>query len=156
MTQLPIPLGPNPSVPAPVLTSAVSGIGGGGGGFQFSVCNPDPAPGAGATLFSGPSLGFNATEANRQTALFACTITGLLVRTDAAQPAGQDQTFAVRRNGVDTGLVVTVPGGSAPGTFFVTGLEVFANGDLFCVRATQAAGASAGATIFGWTVTGTT
>lgn len=150
--QLPAPLGQNPSLPQPQVTSAFAGYGGGGGGGGLLFASPgNQTIGAGLTLFGNVSQNFNATENARQTPLArALTITALYMVTNTAQPAGQTLTVTVRKNGVNQGITFTIPGGSPAGVFFGAGSDAFAAGDLFNLQAVQQAGASASATIVSW------
>lgn len=148
MTQLPSPLGPNPSLPSPLVASAFDSLGGGVG--TISVVNQSTLA-AGATQFSGFAFGWNATENLRQIPLPECTVTQIIMRTSNAQPAGQNLTVTVRKNGVDQGIVLVIPGGAAAGLFTASGVISFAEGDLFSLKGVQDAGASASANVIGTT-----
>jgi hypothetical protein len=88
---------------------------------------------AGATRFSGPfrSPSADTTEAN---VVFTCpragTLRDLLVRTSGTQDSGGSCVVTIRKNGVDTGLSVTITAGAVAGVFSNTGTTVsFAAGD---------------------------
>lgn len=105
---------------------------------------------AASTVFTTLTNGFNATEALRQTVLPPCTIKDLIITTTTAQPGTGALTLEVRQNGVNTGKIITVPAGAAAGVFSAVGPDVtFAAGDLFSVRATNAAPAAVSANVVG-------
>lgn len=116
---------------APSAHFTAFGIGTAGGG---SVA-------AGATVYASFSIGFNATEANRQVVMPARTATTLLVRTGTAQPASGALTLTVRKNGAATALTITIAGGAAAGVFTVAAVVAFAAGDLYTFEAVNAAAA---------------
>lgn len=147
--QAPSPIGQTPSIPLPTQPVVLGDLPG-----LLGCCVPSATIAAGATQFSGPYTLFNAAEAGRQFPMPAAkTIRQLVFVTNGAQPAAQALTLTVRKNGVDTGIVIVIPALSAAGTFFSPIFAVaFAAGDLFSLKAVQDAGAAVSATILGWSV----
>jgi hypothetical protein len=67
---------------------------------------------------------------------------------NTTQPATGSQVFTVRKNGVDTSLVITIAAGSAPTTtpYSLLGVSVsFAVGDKLAIRRVNNATATGGA-----------
>lgn len=149
MTQLPSPVGPNLSLPGPVTLSAFAGIG------SSYAQNINATVAAGTTIYSGPGAStLSSPVSTRHAPVVQSVQKTLTIRTTNAQPAGQTLTVTLFRNGVATTLSLVVPANSAAGVFTVNNPigEVFSNGDLLAVEFTQQAGASASATIAGWSL----
>lgn len=78
------------------------------------------------------------------------TAQGFYIKSATAQPAGQDVTCTIQKNGGNTAISITIPGGSAQGVYSdTTHSAAFAAGDLIRYACTQAAGASASAQLVG-------
>ena len=79
----------------------------------------------------------------------ACTLSDMYtMHYNTTQPASGSQVFTVRKNGVDTSLVITIAAGSAPTTtpYSLLGVSVsFAVGDKLAVRRVNNATATGGA-----------
>jgi hypothetical protein len=91
---------------------------------------------ASSTRFVLQSSGVvNGTESNTQLSCeFAMTATGIVVRTSSAQPASGSLVFTLRKNGADTGIVLTIAANAAAGVYSATGSVAFAAGDLMSLR----------------------
>lgn len=85
----------------------------------------------------------NATELNVVfRALFACTLTRLVVRATVAPGAGQSFTFTVRKNQADTSMVGTIS--ETDQDVIVTTNQVsLAQNDLFAFKVVGSAGSAA-------------
>ncbi|MEK7355694.1 MAG: hypothetical protein AAB250_04560, partial [Bdellovibrionota bacterium] len=89
---------------------------------------------------------WNTTETGRVTPVpVAGTVSKLYIRTSTAQNAGGNMVCSIRKNSVDTAVVVTIAAGAAAGTFSdTTNTVAFAAGDLISLGCANAyAGASA-------------
>jgi hypothetical protein len=79
----------------------------------------------------------------------ACTLSDMYtMHYSTAQPATGSQVFTVRKNGVDTALVITIAAGSAPTTtpYSLLGVSVsFAVGDKLAIRRQNFATTTGGA-----------
>jgi hypothetical protein len=64
----------------------------------------------------------------------AMTFTKILVRTTTTQSATGSLVFTLRKNGVDTAIVLTIAAGSVAGTYSATGSVAFAQGDLISLK----------------------
>ena len=64
----------------------------------------------------------------------AMTITEIRVRTTNTQPSTGSLVFTLRKNGVDTTLVLTIAANSAANVFTATGSIAIAVGDLICMK----------------------
>jgi hypothetical protein len=64
----------------------------------------------------------------------AMTITEIRVRTTNTQPSTGSLVFTLRKNGVDTALVLTIAANSAANVFTATGSIAIAAGDLICMK----------------------
>jgi hypothetical protein len=90
--------------------------------------------GAGVTSWASPFLGATSSEAG-QLVLRACTAKNFIVRTATAQPGTGSLVLTVRKNGVDTALVITIAAGGAAGNYSNTVNSVsFAAGDRIAFR----------------------
>lgn len=75
---------------------------------------------AGTTAYApiGGTTNYNATERNRQTVIGRpCKIANLSIITGTSQPASGSLVFTLRKNGVDTSLVVTVSANDPAGNY---------------------------------------
>ena len=93
---------------------------------------------AGTTAYApiGGTTNYNANERNRQTLVARyCKISNLTIVTGTAQPASGTMVFTLRKNGVDTSMVITIPINAAAGTFADTTHSVtFSPGDLISLK----------------------
>ena len=122
------------------------GSGGGSGGTIFSQGMGGASIATATTTFgfTGAQT-FSTTESFRESIVpSAITITDLWVRLNVAQPGTGTLVVTVRKNGVDTGLVLTIAAGAAIGSYGASGSEAFAAGDRISVKFTNNAAASAG------------
>lgn len=76
------------------------------------------------------------TETARQTPMPRCVVVGLRIVTSSLQPSGGTWDFAVRKNGANTPVIVSVPAHGAAGIYedLVDG-EFFAVGDFCSISA---------------------
>lgn len=95
-------------------------------------------------LFPSDSTTFSTTEANRQSILpVNCQIKNFYVRTTTSQPSGGALTFTIRKNGVDTAVVITISASGAAQTASYTGSAVsFSAGDLISLKIANASGST--------------
>ncbi|MEP7218924.1 MAG: hypothetical protein ABI876_08395, partial [Bacteroidota bacterium] len=93
------------------------------------------------TMYFGPfKFGTSSSEPQQKYVLpIAVTLSRFSIRLlGANQPPSGNLVFTVRKNGVDTGLQIIVPAGSAVGNFIdTTHTVVFAAGDEFSISATN-------------------
>lgn len=97
----------------------------------------------------GGTAGANATEANRQNIISTGgTLRNLYIATSTSQPAGGSLAFTLRKNGSDTGIVVTIAASTAAGTFSDTTNSVnVAPGDLLSLKAVNGSSSASAAII---------
>lgn len=103
---------------------------------------------------NGPD--FSTTESERQMIIpVSGTLRNLFVRTNTAQPAGGGSlTLTVRINGVDTGITVTIPSGTAAGTLFnVTNSAAVVAGNLISMKGVNTHADTASAALIQWAIT---
>lgn len=111
------------------------------------------AAGATSYLSVGGSITDSATETARQVLVpQACVMTTLTIVTGNGQPGSGTLVLTVRKNGVDTAVVLTLAAGANAGTYGTTTTAVaFAENDLLSVKAVNnASGNSAG--IISWSI----
>lgn len=98
---------------------------------------------------AGGTVASNATEANRQNIVSTGgTVKNLYVATSTAQPSGGSLALTLRKNGVDTSVVVTIAASAAAGTFSDTGNSfTVAAGDLLSLKAVNGSGSASAAII---------
>lgn len=151
--QPPYPLAPSPLVPLPFPAQVLQQVSGfGGAPFTQPLAATIPAA---TTTFAGLATGISSPESTRQNTLnFPLSISQLRIATSTAQPAGQNLTVNVRRNGVSVGIQVVISA-SAPAGVYQSSVAIpvqYAPGDSFSIQLIQDAGASASASIISWTV----
>lgn len=80
--------------------------------------------------------GINTVEAIRRTVLVDnVTVKNFYITTNSAQPATGSLVFTILKNGVDTGIVLTIPAGSGAGKFSETSTSVSFNaGDEISIK----------------------
>jgi hypothetical protein len=89
-----------------------------------------------AFLASSHAIDWSTTEAQRQIKLTEdVVITGMTFLPTTAPGVGNTRTFTVRKNGVDTGVTLTISGTDTSGTF--SGSVAFADGDLISLKASS-------------------
>lgn len=146
--QPPIPLGQNPVLPLPA-SLQLNGV------APTIAANHNAGIAAGITLFSGLGLGFTAVEASRQIPVIGPRVyRTLLLVLSGAQPIAQSLVVVARKNGVDTGLLITIAPSSPAGLYRIVFPVQFQDGDLVGVRATQDAGANPSGVINSWALSG--
>jgi hypothetical protein len=64
----------------------------------------------------------------------AMTFTKILVRTTSTQSATGSLVFTLRKNGVDTAIILTIAAGATANTFVANGSVAFAVGDLISIK----------------------
>jgi len=105
---------------------------------------------ANTTVYNGFATGANVTLANEFTRIvvlpLACNLSNFMIRC-AAQPAGNTFTVTLRKNGVDTGAIITVAGGSAGGNYTSTTSVSFAAGDFVSFKIINTGAGVSGALI---------
>lgn len=111
---------------------------------------------AGATSFIAPggSITDSTTEAQRQLHIpFACVMNELTVITANGQPASGSLVFTVRKNGVDTSIVLTVAANANAGTYTSTSslTATFTANDLLSVQVVNNASGNSAA-IKSWSI----
>jgi hypothetical protein len=95
-------------------------------------------------LFQAPAL--TATENLTQGVIpIHCSIVSMYIVVRSAQPASGSLVFTLRKNGVDTSLVITVAAGAAAATNSTTGSVEFYPGDIISLKAANNATAASGA-----------
>lgn len=114
------------------------------------------AQNAGATTAYAPINGttnYNATERNRQTIVpRACKIQNLVIVTGSTQPGTGTMVFTIRKNGVDTGVTVTIATNAVAGTYSDnSNSATFAAGDLLSLKSVNNAGTN-GAELVAWAI----
>jgi hypothetical protein len=107
-------------------------------GNKFAIIgNPAVTTASSLTRFVSPFQTTNSTsETLRSLAVpFDVTINKFYIGTSAAQPATGSSIFTLRKNGVATSIVITIPAGSLRGVFSdTTHSESFAAGDLISIE----------------------
>ncbi len=93
------------------------------------------------------SAGFNATESFRQCPVpIAGTIRDIYVATSTSQPAGGNLVFTLRKNAVDTALILTITTGAGAGVYSnTTDTATVVAGDLIDVKVANGSGSTAAA-----------
>ena len=93
------------------------------------------------------------TENSRRITMpFACTLKNFIVSTSTAQPADGALTIIVRKNNTSQSVTLTIAASGAAGDYEdITNSFTVARGDKITVRVDNAS-ASAGATIFSWSI----
>lgn len=107
------------------------------------------AAGTTAYMSVGGSITDSATEAARSIIIpQAAVLTVLTAVTGNSQPGSGSLVLTVRKNGVDTAVVLTIAAGAAAGTYSTTTTAVaFAENDLLSLKAVNnASGTSAAIT----------
>jgi len=103
---------------------------------------------AGQVVFGNFSnIAGNASEVSRRLPMpNACTLSNFYLFTTTTQPASGSLVMTIRKNGVDTSLLITVAAGSVAGTYSNTANSAtFVAGDLMSIRFNNnATAASAG------------
>ncbi len=110
-----------------------------GGGAQNTASTTAYSPIGGTT-------NFNPTERNRQVLIARnCIVKNLYIATGSTQPATGTMVFTLRKNGVDTSLVVTIAANAVAGGYADNIDEVtFSAGDLLSLKSVNnATGTSA-------------
>lgn len=107
-------------------------------GNKFSIIgNPVITAAAGLTRFVSPFQVTNSTSENARSMVipFNVTINKLYIGTGNVQPVTGSSVFTLRKNGVATSIVTTVPAGSASGVFVNAVNSVsFSAGDLVSIE----------------------
>lgn len=106
------------------------------------------AAGTTAYMSVGGSITDSATEAARSIIIpQAAVLTVLTAVTGNSQPGSGSLVLTVRKNGVDTAVVLTIAAGAAAGTYSTTTAVAFAENDLLSLKAVNnASGTSAAIT----------
>jgi Major tropism determinant N-terminal domain len=92
------------------------------------------------SMMGGASSG---TEATVQMYVeYAMTLKQLLIKTTNTQSALGSMVWAVRKNGADTGLLITIAAGATANVFTISQDVSLAIGDLICLRAVNNAAAT--------------
>lgn len=73
---------------------------------------------------------------------YPMVFTKLVIRTTNTQNAGGSMVFTLRKNGVDTAIVCTIPAGATTNIFTATGSVSFAASDLISIKARNNAAAT--------------
>jgi hypothetical protein len=107
-------------------------------GNKFAIIgNPGVIAAAGLTRFVSPFQATDSTSENARSMIipFNITINKLYIGTENVQPVTGSSVFTLRKNGVATSIVTTVPAGSAAGVFVNTINSVsFLAGDLVSIE----------------------
>jgi hypothetical protein len=105
---------------------------------KFAIIgNPAVTTAASLTRFISPFQTTNSTTENLRSMVipFAVTITKFYIGTAGSQPATGSSVFTLRKNGVATSIVVTIPAGSASGVFSdILNSVSFVAGDLISIE----------------------
>jgi hypothetical protein len=117
--------------------------------FLFGTSGNAPVA-ANTTIYNGFATGGHVTSGNEYTKIvvipLACNLSNFMIRC-SAQPAGNTFTVTLRKNGVDTGAIITVAGGSAPGNYTSTTSVAFAAGDFVSFKIANVGASTSGALI---------
>jgi hypothetical protein len=96
--------------------------------------------------FAFSALATSVSEISRRIIMCnAITVKNFYIYTSTAQPATGSHVLTILKNGVATGIVVTIPSGSAAGVFSdTTNSESFAQGDAITIQAVNNASTNSG------------
>jgi len=96
--------------------------------------------------FAFSALATSVSEISRRIIMCnAITVKNFYIYTSTAQPATGSHVLTILKNGVATGIVVTIPSGSAAGVFSdTTNSESFAQGDAITIQAVNNAATNSG------------
>lgn len=101
------------------------------------------ASGSGDRFIGLTSMLNGGTESPAQIAAeYAMVFTRMVIRTTTTQNVGGSLVFTLRKNGVDTALVVTIAAGATANVFAANGSVSFAQGDLISIKARNNAAAT--------------